>query len=112
MSRHLENPRRFRLHPLDGFTAVVVTLGHDRAAHRGGSGSANDPLLACKPPNRQFFHGFARRRGLQPADCEEVTQGVSLSLSKAMPDFQYDAGKGKFRPYLKTATLHAIFEIK
>jgi len=27
-----------------------------------------------------------------------------------MPDFEYDSGKGKFRSYLKTATLRAIFE--
>ncbi|UCD74257.1 MAG: sigma-70 family RNA polymerase sigma factor [Phycisphaerales bacterium] len=52
---------------------------------------------------------FAHRRGLQPADCEDVAQEVLLSLSKVMPDFQYDPGKGKFRSYLKTATLHAIF---
>jgi RNA polymerase sigma-70 factor (ECF subfamily) len=56
-----------------------------------------------------LIRGFARRRGLQAADCEDVVQEVLLSLSKAMPNFRYDPGKGKFRSYLKTVALHAIF---
>ena len=31
-----------------------------------------------------------------------------LSLTKAMPGFNYDASKGKFRSYLKTIVVHAI----
>jgi RNA polymerase sigma-70 factor (ECF subfamily) len=54
--------------------------------------------------------GFARRRGLQPADCEDVAQEVLLGLAKAAPGFRYDPAKGKFRSYLKTATLRAIFK--
>ena len=57
----------------------------------------------------ELIRGFARRRDLQPADCDDVAQEVMLSLSKAMPGFQYDPSKGKFRSYLKTATLRAIF---
>lgn len=57
----------------------------------------------------ELLRGFARRRGLQPADCDDVVQDVLLSLSKAMPGFEYDAAKGKFRSYLKTVTLRAIF---
>lgn len=56
----------------------------------------------------ELIRGFARRRGLQPADCDDVAQEVMLSLSKAMPNFQYDPNKGKFRSYLKTATLRAV----
>ncbi|MCG3126215.1 MAG: hypothetical protein CHACPFDD_01045 [Phycisphaerae bacterium] len=52
--------------------------------------------------------GFARRRGLQPADCDDVVQDVLLSLSKALPQFRYDSKKGTFRAYLKAATLRAI----
>ncbi len=54
--------------------------------------------------------GFARRRNLQPADCEDVVQEVLISLNKAMPTFRYDPTKGKFRSFLKTLTLHAIFK--
>ena len=57
----------------------------------------------------ELIIGFGRRRNLQPADCEDVAQEVLLSLSKTMPGFHYDPGKGKFRSYLKTITLHAIF---
>ncbi|MHC5024458.1 MAG: RNA polymerase sigma factor [Planctomycetota bacterium] len=57
----------------------------------------------------ELIRGFARRRGLQPADCEDVAQDVLLSMSKVMPGFSYDPSRGKFRSYLKTATLHAIF---
>ncbi len=58
---------------------------------------------------RDLIHGFARRRGLQPSDCEDVTQEVLLSLSKALPGFAYDPAKGKFRSYLKTIVLRTIF---
>jgi RNA polymerase sigma factor (sigma-70 family) len=56
--------------------------------------------------------GFARRRQLQPADCEDVAQEVLLSLTRTMPGFRYDPAKGKFRSYLKTITLHAVFKCK
>ena len=57
----------------------------------------------------ELIRGFARRRGLQAADCDDVAQDVLLSLSQAMERFEYDPGKGKFRSYLKTVTLRAIF---
>jgi RNA polymerase sigma-70 factor (ECF subfamily) len=60
----------------------------------------------------EVISGFARRRNLQPADCEDVAQDVLLALSKTMPGFRYDPSKGKFRSYLKTVTLHAIFKRK
>jgi RNA polymerase sigma factor (sigma-70 family) len=55
-----------------------------------------------------LIRGFCLRRGLQPADCEDVTQDVLLSLSKSMPQFQYDPAKGLFRSYLKTVVMNAI----
>jgi RNA polymerase sigma-70 factor (ECF subfamily) len=58
----------------------------------------------------ELIRSFARHRGMQAADCEDVAQEVLLSLSKAMPGFQYDPAKGKFRSYLKTVTLRTIFK--
>lgn len=58
----------------------------------------------------ELIRGFALRRNLQAADCDDVVQEVLLSLSKSMPNFQYDPAKGKFRSYLKTVVLHAIFK--
>lgn len=58
----------------------------------------------------ELIRGFARRRHLQPSDCDDVAQDVWTSLVKALPDFEYDPAKGKFRSYLKTATLRAIIK--
>ena len=40
---------------------------------------------------------------------DEVVQEVLVSLTRSMPQFKYDPGKGKFRSYLKTVVLHEIF---
>ncbi len=57
----------------------------------------------------ELIRNFARPQGLQAADCEDVVQDVVLALTKAMPGFEYDPAKGRFRGYLKTITLHAIY---
>ncbi len=58
----------------------------------------------------EVIRGFARRRGVQDADCDDVVQDVLISLTAAMPGFIYDPVKGKFRSYLKTAVLRSIFK--
>ncbi len=72
----------------------------------------NDPAAWREFHDRyaELISGFARRRQLQPADCEDIVQEVLLALSRTMPGFRYDPGRGKFRSYLKTITLHAIFK--
>ena len=57
----------------------------------------------------ELIQGFARRRGLQPSDCDDVVQETLLALTKSMPKFHYEPGKGSFRSYLKTIVLHTIF---
>ncbi|MBI4717515.1 MAG: sigma-70 family RNA polymerase sigma factor [Planctomycetes bacterium] len=57
----------------------------------------------------ELIRGFARRQHVQPADCDDIVQDVLLALTKSMPGFQYDPARGRFRSYLKTAVLHAIF---
>lgn len=56
-----------------------------------------------------LIRSFCRSHGLQSSDTEDVVQDVLLGLSKVMPAFTYDPSKGRFRGYLKTATLHAIY---
>jgi RNA polymerase sigma-70 factor (ECF subfamily) len=56
-----------------------------------------------------LIRNFARQQRLQPADCDDVLQDVLMALTKAMPGFVYDPARGKFRSYLKTIALHAIF---
>lgn len=58
----------------------------------------------------ELIRSFARRQGLQPADCDDVLQDVLVALSGSMRRFEYDPSKGKFRSYLKTITLRAIFK--
>jgi RNA polymerase sigma factor (sigma-70 family) len=58
----------------------------------------------------ELIRTFSLRQGLQPADCDDVLQDVLVALTRVMPGFVYDPAKGKFRSYLKTVTLHAIFK--
>lgn len=52
--------------------------------------------------------GFARRAGLASGDAEDVLQDVLLAFFRVSPRFQYDPEKGRFRGYLKRATLNVI----
>ncbi|TWT43704.1 RNA polymerase factor sigma-70 [Phycisphaerae bacterium RAS1] len=56
----------------------------------------------------ELIRSFAQRRGLQAADCDDVAQDVLLALTKAMRSFEYRAEKGRFRAYLKAATLRLV----
>ncbi len=56
-----------------------------------------------------LIRGFARRRGLQVADADEIMQDVLTALTKSMPGFVYDPSKGKFRSYLKTLAMRAVY---
>lgn len=58
----------------------------------------------------ELIRSFARRRNVPPSDIDDVVQDVMLALTKAMPGFEYDPSKGKFRSYLKTVALHVIFK--
>lgn len=57
----------------------------------------------------ELIRGFAVRQHVKPVDCEDIVQEVLLALTRSMPNFQYDPSKGKFRSYLKTAVVHAIY---
>ena len=52
----------------------------------------------------------AVRHGMQAADVDDVIQNVLMKLAKAMPDFQYDRAKGRFRGFLKTIVMREIIE--
>jgi len=57
----------------------------------------------------ELIHGFARRQGQQRSDCDDIVQDVLLAVFKSMGRFRYDPARGKFRSYLKTLTLRAVF---
>jgi len=45
--------------------------------------------------------GYARARGLQHADAEDVRQGVLVKLSRTLRGFEYQPARGRFRDYLR-----------
>lgn len=57
-----------------------------------------------------LIRGFARRRGLQPTDCDDVLQDVLVKLTRSMPQFRYNPTKGKFRGYLKTVVIRCMID--
>src|SRR5207302_2779306 len=54
---------------------------------------------------RQIYH-WCRKRKLQEADAQDVTQTVLVKLSQKMRTFRYDPAQS-FRAYLKTLTHYA-----
>ena len=55
----------------------------------------------------ELLYRYARACGASPVDAEDVVQDVEMYLFKAMEGFEYDAAKGRFRTYLRTAVVHA-----
>ena len=60
--------------------------------------------MACYGPK---VNGWCRRRGLQAADAEDVTQVVLLRLARALRTFTYDPSR-TFRGWLRLVTQHAL----
>jgi RNA polymerase sigma-70 factor (ECF subfamily) len=52
------------------------------------------------------IYGWCRRRGLQEADAQDVTQTVLAILARRMKTFTYDPS-ARFRGWLHTVTRHA-----
>lgn len=55
------------------------------------------------------LYRWARHRGLQKTDAEDVTQDVLMRLLEKMKTFRYDAS-GSFRGWLLTLTHHAWYD--
>lgn len=105
-------PRR---HALRARTADNVNVSASITTHAtllARLAQGTDPVVWPEFVERygELIRAFARRQGLQPMDCDDVLQDVLLSLTRAMPGFTYDPSKGKFRSYLKTITIRAIFK--
>jgi RNA polymerase sigma-70 factor (ECF subfamily) len=59
---------------------------------------------------RPVIHRMARRRGLQDADAQDLTQRVLASVAAKVNDWQYDPERGRFRTWLSTVTRNAIID--
>ena len=57
---------------------------------------------------RGLILSFARRRGLQATDAEDVTQVVLAGLAKSLRNFQYRPELGRFRSYLGRCVRNAV----
>lgn len=62
----------------------------------------------------EFYWGlivsFARQRGCSYTTARDVLQETLLTLTRTMPDFHYDPGKGRFRSYLLTIVKNHIVD--
>ncbi len=56
-----------------------------------------------------LIRSFARRRHVNAAEIDDIMQDVLMILTKSMPKFEYDPAKGKFRSYLKTLVIRAVY---
>ncbi|WDE98463.1 sigma-70 family RNA polymerase sigma factor [Lentisphaera profundi] len=56
---------------------------------------------------RSFIKMIITRMGVTHHDAEDLTQQVLLSAWKALPDFDYDTNKGRFRGWLCQVTGNA-----
>jgi len=51
-----------------------------------------------------LVYRYARRQGLQDADCADVTQEVMLEAARCLGSFEYQPERGRFRDWLGTLT--------
>ncbi len=56
----------------------------------------------------RLLYGYARAKGAKHDVAEEVVQEVEISIFKSIGNFEYDAGKGRFRGYLRRAVANAL----
>lgn len=56
----------------------------------------------------RVIRGYARSRGLNDQDAEDVVQDVLLGFFRVSPRFEYDPARGRFRGFLMRATQNAI----
>ncbi len=55
-----------------------------------------------------LIFGHCRRHGLQDADAADVAQEVMRVAAQAMPKFEYNAQRGKFRGWMLQTTRHRL----
>lgn len=53
---------------------------------------------------------LARRRGMPPADCEDLAQGVLLSVAGAIDRWEPDPSRGRFRTWLHTIARRKVID--
>jgi RNA polymerase sigma factor (sigma-70 family) len=57
---------------------------------------------------RPVVYRLARKRGLQDADAEDLSQRVVIAVQRAIGNWQFDPAKGRFRSWLAKIARNAI----
>lgn len=52
----------------------------------------------------RLIYSTALKAGLNDAEAQDVVQDTILTVAKAMPDFDYDPGRGSFKGWLRKTT--------
>ena len=81
--------------------SLLLRLGADDSAERELSWQAFHDQYA------PIIRGFARNAGCPEAMRDDLVQEVMSAFFTAASRFEYDPSRGRFRGYLKTATVHA-----
>ncbi len=55
---------------------------------------------------------FSCRRGLQYADAEDIAQKVLIEVSRQIDKFEYHSERGRFRSWLATIAVRAIWRVQ
>jgi len=58
-----------------------------------------------------LLYRFARARGLSHADAEDIRSTCYETIIKQIQEFDYDAGKGKFKAWLKTLVSRRVVDM-
>jgi RNA polymerase sigma-70 factor, ECF subfamily len=91
----------------DPFPTTVAPLLHDLCNRQDSAAwslftSRYAEVLIC----------FCRRRGLQQADAEDISQHVLFAVSRQISRFQIRSDRGLFRSWLATIALREIWKRK
>ena len=57
---------------------------------------------------RPLIYRYARQRGLSGSDAEEIVGECFQDLARAMPEFEYQPARGKFKSWLKKLVNYKI----
>lgn len=82
--------------------SLLIRLGHESTSVR--EVSWQDFYDQYVP----IIRGFARNAGCQRSAIDDIVHDVMTGFFRAAERFEYDAAKGRFRGYLKRATLNAL----
>lgn len=59
---------------------------------------------------RPLLHTWLRRYSILPQDAEDLVQEVLQVLARELPQFGYDARRGRFRAWLKAILVNQLRE--